>query len=351
LGLDRSTVVGVDVGGTKILVGSVRPDGAVVAARRYPMDRRDRAHTLASILDGIAGYWRELPTRLPPAAIGVGLVGLTDPATGAWLHSMSLHVDQPIELGAELRARYGLPVAVDNDVHAATLAELRFGAGREARDFVYLNVGTGLAGGLVCNGQLVRGALNYAGELGHSLVGGPFVGESDDLCPCGRRGCVEMYASGGAIVESVRLAVGRGEASSLAPIVASGALTSADVFHAADEGDALAIRVAERVLRGVGDLLVNLVNTLNPSAIVLGGGVVADGWLVPRVEAYVRRVALRNAARSLRSVALSSLPINEVGLLGAATLALGMIETLGTLAPPDLERLETEGKSRTEGIS
>jgi glucokinase len=321
LSLDRSSVLGVDVGGTKILVGSVRLDGTVLAAQRYPMDRRDRAHTLASILGAVEAYWVTLPSGELPSAIGIGLVGLTDPAKGLWLHSMSLHVFQPLPLGAELGALYGVPVALDNDVHAATLAELRFGVGREVRDFIYLNVGTGLAGGLVCNGQLVRGVVNYAGELGHSLLG-----DANDLCPCGRRGCVEMYASGGGILDHVRSAVEAGATSSLGPLAASGQLTSADVFRAADEDDPLAREVAERAVRGIGDLLVNLVNLLNPAAIVLGGGVVSDGWLAPRLDTYVRRVALWNATRSLRETAPSSLPIDQVGLLGAATLGL---EALG----------------------
>ena len=332
MSFDRSSVLGIDVGGTKILVGSVRLDGTVVAARRYPMDRRDRAHTLASILGAVEAYWSERRVDTPPAAIGVGLVGLTDPPNGLWLHSMSLHVDRPIDFRLDLGARYGLPVAVDNDVHAATLAELRFGVGRDVRDFIYLNVGTGLAGGVVCNGQLVRGVLNYAGELGHSLLG-----DSDDLCPCGRRGCVEMYASGGAIADHAQRAVERGRQTSLAPIAASGRLTSADVFRAAGTGDALALEIAERALRGVGDLLVNLVNLLNPAAVVLGGGVVSDGWLAPRLDAYVRRVALTNATRCLREIAPSSLPTDQVGLLGAATLA--------------MEAMQASAKSRTEGSS
>ena len=118
------------------------------------------------------------------------------------------------------------------------------------------------------------------------------------------------------------MAVERGTTTSLAPLVARGNLTSTDVFHAADAGDALALAISERALRGIGDLLVNLVNTLNPAAVVLGGGVVSDGWLAPRLDAYVRRVALTNASRSVREIAPSCLPIDRVGLLGAATLAL-----------------------------
>jgi glucokinase len=138
-----------------------------------------------------------------------------------------------------------------------------------------------------------------------------------------------MYASGGAILERVRLAVERGQPTSLTPLLAGGTLTSSDVFRAADEGDALARGIADRVERGLGDLLVNLVNLLNPAAIALGGGVVADGWLAPRLDAYVRRVALRNAALSLRPIAPSRLPTNQVGLLGAATLALDAMERAG----------------------
>lgn len=308
--------VGVDVGATKVLVGCVGRDGLVRASRRYPMNRESQAATLDSIHSAVEDFLGLVPCRLQPVGIGVGLVGLTDPATGTWLHSMNLSIRVPVPLAARLHDRHGLPVAVDNDVHAATLAELRLGAGRRARDFVYVGVGTGVAAGLVCNGQLVRGSSNYAGELGHTVVE-----PEGDPCQCGRRGCLEPIASGGGMIAHVEARLADYPASPLWEPARRGELTSAVIFRACDAGDALATSVTNRAVRALGIALTNLVNLLNPELIVLGGGVVADGWLIPRLRDYVAANALRNAYRGLRGVEPSELSADLVGLLGAAALA------------------------------
>jgi glucokinase len=230
---------------------------------------------------------------------------------------MNLGVYTPIPLGSQLRDRYGLPVRIDNDVHAATLAELHMGAGREFADFIYLNVGTGIACGIVCNGQLVRGAVNYAGELGHMVV------ETDgDLCDqCGRRGCLEPIASGGGMLDHVRAGLADHPDSLLHDSARSGDLTVGSIFQAADAGDPLASAVTERAKRALGTALVNLLDLLNPEIVVLGGGVFRDGWGVTRLRAHVAAKALPAASQSLKGIVLSQLRVDRVGLMGAASLA------------------------------
>ena len=312
----QPVVIGVDVGGPKILIGAVNASGGIIEQQRYPMDRTNQNTTLDSIYTAIEDFMKSVRKDVRPVAMGVGLVGHTDPVNGMWLHAMNVPVQVPVPLAAQLSDTYDLPVALDNDVHAATLAELHLGAGRDATDFVYLNVGTGLAAGIVCNEQLVRGAANYAGELGHMVVepGG-------DLCQCGQRGCLEPIASGGGILEQVDARRSDYPRSMLSRPEQAGTLTAGDVFTAADTGDELAVAIVARVVRGLGTALVNLVNLLNPQAVVYGGGVLVDGWLMERVSAYVAANALPVAHGALSGFFPSQLQTGNVGLLGAATLA------------------------------
>jgi glucokinase len=290
------------------------------------MDRTDQESTLSSIRSAVDAFLAREWSGPAPIAMGVGLVGHTDPVRGIWVHAMNVPIHTSVSLAEEFEARYGLPVSLDNDVHAATLAELQLGSGRNAGDFVYLNIGTGIASGLVCNGQLVRGAANYAGELGHMIV------EPDGaLCTqCGRRGCLEPIASGGGMLDQVRARLADYPASMLREPSESGQMTVGVVLRAAAAGDALATQVTERALSALEMALVNLLNLLNPERIVLGGGVFSDGWGLERLRNHVATTALPSAVASFKGIVLSRLGTAQVGLLGAATLAWEYLSGTGT---------------------
>ncbi len=315
MAMPHGRVVGVDVGGTKILVGLVDTEGRVSRSERYPMDRTNQETVLSSIQTALDVFleseWEE-----SPVAVGFGVVGQTDPATATWVRATNIPIPVSVDMRARFTARHGLPAAVDNDVHAATLAELAWGAGRGARDFIYLNVGTGIAAGIVVNGQLVRGAANFAGEFGHTAVAG-----DDVVCSCGRRGCVEPAASGGGLMARARLLLPDYPDSALGAVERAGTLNAHAIFAAADAGDPLAARLAGDAVEALGKAIVNLLNVLNPEVIVAGGGVFGDGWLLPRLQAVVERDALPSVRRALRAFSLSTLQPEMVGLLGAATLA------------------------------
>jgi len=309
-------VVGVDVGATKVLAGYVDEAGRVLRQARAPMDRSSQAAALRSIEGALEALLSE-PWEGPlPLAVGFGVVGQTDPATATWVRAMNIPISTPVDMTARFTARYGLAAAVDNDVHAATLAELRWGAGRGTREFIYLNVGTGIAAGLVCNGQLVRGAANYAGELGHMAVAGEEI-----VCPCGRKGCLEPVASGGGMIQRAYDLLPAYPGSALGALPEGERLDAHAIFTYADAGDPLAQRIASEAVEALGKALVNLINLLNPEVIVVGGGVFADGWLLPRLRAVVERDALAGARGALKGIYLSALQADLVGLLGAATLA------------------------------
>jgi glucokinase len=317
--MSAQVVAGVDIGATKILVGYVDREYHILRSSSYPMERSSQATALASVHNALDRFLAQPWDGPAPCALGFGLVGHIDPASRTWLNSFNIPIGAPVALDEEFGARYGLPVAADNDVHAATLAELNAGAGRDVDDFIYLNVGTGIAAGMICGRRRVRGAANYAGEMGHMIV------EPDgDPCLCGGHGCLEPLASGGGILAQVRTRLEAYPNSVLQAAEQAGTLNPSVVFRAADAGDELAQAVARRAVRGLRTALVSLVNLLNPSLIVVGGGVFRDGWLLPRLRADIASNAMPVSGRSLRGIVPSTLAVEHVGLLGAATLAWGI---------------------------
>jgi glucokinase len=311
--MSEPVVIGVDVGATKILVGAVTQAGDILASQRSQIDGETQATTLRSIEASIEDFLQAWDGSMP-LAIGVGLVGQTDPKAGTWLEAMNLPIKSPVPLGKQLSDRHGIPVALDNDVHAATLAEMRWGLGKESTDFIYLNVGTGISAGLVFNGQLLRGADNYAGELGHTVVqpDGP-------LCPCGRRGCLEPIASGGGMLARVHEGLINFPNSTLHSQTEH--LTAHSIFTAADYGDPLAMKISSDAMQALSTALTNLVNLLNPEWIIYGGGTLSDGWLIKRVHVNVESQPLLMTRKSLKGILPSRLNPDQVSLLGAACLA------------------------------
>ena len=310
--MSEPIVVGVDVGATKILVGAVTQAGEILGSRRSPVNGESQSNTLQSIEAAIESFIQNWHGS-QPLGIGIGLVGQIDPKTGTWLEAMNLPIKSPVPLGRQFADRFVIPVALDNDVHAGTLAEMRWGMGKESTDFIYLNVGTGISAGLVFNGQLLRGTENYAGEFGHMVVqpDGP-------LCPCGRRGCVEPIASGGGLLTQAHEWLGDFPDS---PLHSMQPLTAHSIFKAAEAGDPLAVKLSNDAVQALSIALTNLVNLLNPEWIVYGGGTLSDGWLMERVRLNVKAQPLPMTRKSLKGILPSQLNPSQVGLLGAACLA------------------------------
>lgn len=315
-------VLGVDLGGTKVAVcaSDFEDVGSVSkSVMRVPSNVTGGPDELvASLFSAIDAYVSERRGGVPPRAIGFGLKDAVDNRRGIWLKCPSSEGFRPLPLARLVRERYGVPAFLDNDVHAATLAEQRYGAGRRYRDFLYLNVGTGIAVGAVIDGRLMRGASNYAGEIGHISV----ETEGEPCTFCGLPGCLENVASGQGIDEIARRALGTHPSSALAEALARhGHVRSSDVFAAADAGDELARSIADRVTRALAIACADAVNLFNPEAIIFGGGVMSDGWLLARLRELVPRMAIATSAEALRELALSELGSDHVGVLGALSIA------------------------------
>ncbi|GHV24175.1 sugar kinase [Spirochaetia bacterium] len=303
---DSGFVMGIDVGSTKVLVGYVDRRGRILAKRRFAMDRKDTSTTLNSIYGAIESFLTGEGGK--PLAAGLGLVGRCDPSTGRWERAFNLPIPMPVDIAGEIRRRFGLECWIDNDVFCAALAEISFGAGKKYRDFLLLNVGTGLSAGIVAEGRLLRGAGNAAGEVGQWRC--PGTGEK------GRALTLEQVCSGGGMIERARRMMAQ-EKSSLAAL-AEGDLHSLSIYEAAQAGDALGKRIIDDALRGLCEALCALAAVFNPAAVVLAGSVACTPGFAGEIDRYVRANAYPGCLPDLKEIYLSALDAREVGLIGAA---------------------------------
>lgn len=299
--------IGVDVGGTKIVAGVIDGDGAVQRRQRRPTPVHDAATLVRTTIQMIADL------DAPDAPVGVGMAGWVD-LDGRVRTSPNLPglVDEPIR--DRLEAELGSPVTVLNDADAAAWGEFCLGAGRDVDVLAMFMLGTGVGGGLVLHGQLVRGAHGAAGELGHLLVdeGGP-------RCACGNHGCLEAHASGNAIARKTheRRAEDARTAGSPRP---SEKLGGEDVAAAAADGDADALAVLADAGFWLGVGVASVINAFDPATVVIGGGAAGAGehLLEPARRACAVRV-LGAPARTAPPLVPGEL--DDPGVIGAGLVA------------------------------
>lgn len=314
-------VLAVDVGGTALAAGLVQPSGAILTQRVVPTARCGRGDgVLQNLLETVSGLHDEArQSGYPIRGIGLGLPGAIDTKAGSVGEDIqNLPELAGVPIRRILEERFGLPAAVDNDVNALALAEWFFGAGRDCRHLAVIAVGTGVGGGLILNGALVRGACGYAGEIGHIPV------ELDGReCFCGSRGCVKAYASGPDIADQARVLAGRGESPRLLDLAAGdpSRIDAPMVFVAAVQGDPAALGVVAKAAQALGAAVATLVNLCNPERIVLAGGVIEAGEiLLAPLRQWAERYAFPTAFR--RTQIVRSTLTKGSGIRGAAALFL-----------------------------
>ena len=316
---DAPLAIGIDIGGTKVAGGVVDAEGKV-----HGRARRDTPHRSTSprvVEDTIVSVVEELlaGTDEPIEAVGIGAAGFVaaDRATVVFAPHLSWR-NEPLR--EALSSRVALPTFVDNDANAAVWAEHRFGAGRGESHLVMVNLGTGIGGGIVLDGHVIRGRHGIAGEFGHMQV------VPDGIrCECGNRGCWEQYASGNALVREARALFSAGS-----PVVSDlfdrvggrpEDLTGPLVTEAARDGDPLARELLSEIGRWLGLGIADLAAALDPGTFVIGGGVSAAGDLLlePARVAFRRQLTGRGY-RPEAAIVAAQLG-NEAGLVGAADLA------------------------------
>lgn len=301
--------LGIDVGGTKCLGVILDNDGDVIEEQRRPTPKGPEA-----IIDTLAELARAMG---PWDSIGIGVPGLVT-RTGVLRAAPNLIDINNFEVGALLSAELSTTVHVDNDGTCAAAAEWKTGAARGIDDFVMVTLGTGIGGGVIAGGALIRGTNGFTGEIGHMVVDpdGP-------PCPCGRRGCWERYASGSGLARLAReAAVGR-RLERVVDLAGGDAekVRGEDVQAAAREGDTDALQVIDSFGRWVALGLANLTNILDPAAFVLGGGLAAsaDLYLGP-IQKWFTQLLYAPHLRPHPTLAFAELG-ERAGAVGAALLA------------------------------
>ncbi len=299
-------IIGIDVGGTKTSGGLASEDGTLAVKIQRQTDRSGGAEAGLAMVAEIISELREQADHSGSKVrrIGIGFGGPVDFKRGVVLLSHHVPGWEGLPLRDELERRFKIPVTVDNDANAGTLGEWKFGAGRGFDDLLYVNIGTGIGGGIIANGVPLRGARNLAGEIGHTVVvrGGP-------VCSCGKRGCLEACACGDAIARRGSEALGR-------------QVSARDVFSLAAGNNPVAQRVLDQVIEDLAHGIGTAVSLLNPAAVIIGGGLseAPQPLFLEPLRNAIPRFCLREAAAHLR-VEAAQLRY-DAGIMGAIALAL-----------------------------
>jgi glucokinase len=314
-------VIGMDLGGTKILAAVVDQQGRILseAKQKTKADRgpdvviKRIAETASQAAEAGRIEWGNIK------GVGIGAPGPMDPNSGTVYAPPNLPGWDEIALGPRLSKALGVSVCLENDVNLGTLGEYALGAGRGTKDMVGIFVGTGVGGGLILDGKLRSGYRHAAAEVGHMIIlaDGP-------VCGCGKRGCLESVASRTAIERDIRLGLSAGRESIITSLTESGAkrLTSGLIAKAWRKGDPLVTEIMQRVQVYLGMLTASIVNFVDPEMIVFGGGVVEaldDDFLDP-IRTTARQYFIQQAGAEKIRIVAATLG-DYAGVLGAAVLA------------------------------
>lgn len=293
--MDGKHVIGVDLGGTKILAGIVDRDGHVERRREHPTPTGTQAELLAGLDDAVEELLDD-----DVVALGFGVPSPIDQSTGRAEQAVNIPLDSSVDFRARMSERFNLPVGIENDANSAAYAEFHFGAAREANTMVMLTLGTGCGGGAVLNGQLYRG---WA-EFGHMVIvydGLPCQGT------CTGRGHLEPYVTGVAATKLAQEAFGP-------------AVDAHRLVRLANEGEPRAIEILDGIGRHLGAGIGTLVNIFNPELVVIGGGFAAAGdFVLDPAREIVAREGLAGAGRRVRIVRAEL--GTAAGLIGAGLVA------------------------------
>jgi glucokinase len=294
-------VIGVDVGGTTIKAALLDSEGLEYGRSERPTPRHlGPDAVVATTIDVIA----ELRARVPDAgrvgAVGLVVPGVVDPQQGIAVYAANIGWRQ-LHLRQIVAEAVGLPVVLDHDVRAAGLAELESGAGRGLQDVLYVALGTGVAAAVITRGEVVAGATDRAGELGHLPVF-----PDGEPCACGQRGCTETYASAAALSRRYTAASGISD------------VPAYDVVSRAAAGDALADAIFNDAITALGRALVHYVLLMDPELILIGGGMSASGAAL--LHSLTREVQAGLAWRPAPTILIGQFA-GDAGRRGAALLA------------------------------
>lgn len=311
--------IGIDVGGTNVKIALVDKSGKIIYSNSVPTyAKMGYEYTVNNIKQAIKDLMKETNTTAKDIdGIGFDFPGQVDYKTGVVKLAPNIPGWVNVPIAQMIEEEFHIPTRIDNDVRCAALGEMKFGAGQGCENFVCITVGTGIGSGLVVNGQLVRGASNAAGEIGHIKL------QMKDglICGCGDTGCLEAYASGPSIVAMAQDYIKGGKSTKFREMAAAegGEITPYMVAKAAEAGDPVAKRIFEIVGEYIGIGLTSVINLLNPEKVIIGGGVAEAGNLL--LDPI--RKTIKERAMVVAGSAVEIVPAqlgNSAGVIGASML-------------------------------
>ena len=316
--MKKNILIGIDVGGTNVKVGCFDLDlklfGKISIETAADMGPE---LLVARIADSIKKLINKCGFKIEDlAACGIGTPGPADYKAGIIINSTNMPKFKNVPIRKMLGDALHCPVAFDNDANTACLGEFVAGAGKDITDMIFFTLGTGIGGGIISDGKLLRGSGGNAAELGHLII------EPDGrLCNCGQRGCVEAYASANQTAKRATEAIESGAESSLKEVLKEkGGLTSKDVYEHLAKGDALAKEITDETAKALAILCVNMLHTTEPQRIVFAGGMIAAGnILLDRIKYYFQEQIWKLKKETVK-ICFATLG-EDAGIIGAAALA------------------------------
>lgn len=325
--MEKNYAVGIDIGGTNTNIAVVDRRGEILSRKTISThcggnDINEYIKILSQVVMEITAPYRKdnVAGSQTDSVVGIGVgAPCANYTTGSIEAATDLPWPSPIPLSELLEAATGYNVKVTNDANAAAAGEMNYGAARGMNDFIMLTLGTGVGSGVVCNGILLTGNRGFAGELGHCRV----VGKSDRLCGCGRKGCLQTYASAKGVVNTAVELLSQSNEPSCLRNIPENELSAKIIYDAAKKDDSIAKRVFEITGTALGEACSDFASFTDPEAIILFGGVAKSSeFLVgPMRDALEKNVLhlYRNRIKILESC----LPEDDAALLGASALVWG----------------------------
>ncbi len=310
---DAYHMVTVDISGSKVIGALLDLRGKIICEQKLRIDNSTAEKSLDTLYELIAILIKQ--ATQPLLGIAVGTPGIVDRQEGIVRFAANLNWAN-VPLVRLLSERFHLPVYIGNDTRLAALGEHHFGRGKGIDDLIVIVIGKGIGSGIITGGHIAEGSEHGAGEIGHMPIA-----NSNELCVCGRRGCLETVVSGWAIAQRAQRLAQANPTSKLNQVAVNGEITAQAVQQAAEEGDPCALGLIAEMGEALGMVLTTLIHLLNPRRIILGGSLIRMGdVLIDHIRKTVQERALPQLA-SATDIVLSSLDENMV-LLGAGSLLL-----------------------------
>lgn len=311
---DTNVVIGIDIGGTNTALGFVEESGNCIAEASFPTHAREPAEVFVARLHEQIEKLRKSVPGTVLKGIGIGAPN-GNYYRGTVENTPNLSWKGVVPLAAMVKKLYDVPVAITNDANAAALGEMKFGAAKGMKDFIVITLGTGLGSGIVVNGEVVYGSTGFAGEIGHTIV--ELNGRE---CGCGRRGCLETYASATGIRRTVKELLEKSAVPSELRNISPDYLSAKKIADAAHRGDALAREAFEFTGKILGFKLADSVAYTSPEAIILFGGLAAAGELIFEPTRRHLEANLLNIFQGTVKLLPSQLQERNAAVLGASAL-------------------------------